>query len=113
MSIHLINELFNSPTLTSEDIENTRYHAESGNEEAQYHLGLIYDTGSGVERSPKDAEKWYKRAANQGNVDATYYLSLLYSSQNSGIRRDEKEAHRLLLAAAEQGHPEALKKVAN
>ena len=113
MSIYLINELAAENKLSENDIENAKYHAENGHVDAQYHLALMYDLGNGVPRDPREAEKWYKKAAAQGHASAQYYLSRLYSTQNSGIRRDEKEAQKLLKAAAEQGHPEALKAVAN
>ena len=104
MSIHLINEFLNASEPTEADIENAKYHAENGNVEAQYHLALMYDTGRGIGRNPREAEKWYKQAAQQGHANAQYYLARLYSTQNSGIKRDEKEALRLYKAAAEQGH---------
>ena len=90
MSIHLINEFQSVSEPSAEDIENAKYHAENGDAEAQYHLALIYDTGNGLPRNPREAEQWYKKAATAGHAAAQYYLARMYSTQNSGIRRDEK-----------------------
>ena len=103
--MHFINEFSSSNDLSEDDIENIKYHAENGNADAQYHLGLMHDSGKSIERNPREAEKWYKQSAAQGHAGALYYLSRLYSTQNSGIRKDEKEAGRLLKKAAEKGHP--------
>jgi hypothetical protein len=52
--------------------------AEQGNSVAQYMLGLMYARGDGVkdldgdgiERDHKEAGKWYRLAAEQGNIFA-------------------------------------------
>ena len=44
--------------------------AEAGDEVAQYNLGVMYDNGLGVPQDPKEAVKWYRLAAEQGDVDA-------------------------------------------
>lgn len=103
MSMYLINELQNITNPTEENIANAKYHAENGNVEAQYHLALIYDTGNGITRNPKEAEKWYKQAAIAGHAGAQYYLSRLYSTKNSGIKNDQKEADKWLKAAINNG----------
>ena len=113
MSIYVVNGLFDNQSVSEEDVVNIRHHAVEGDAEAQYHLALMYDTGNGVERNPKEAEKWYKLAVAQDHAGAQYYLAHMYSSNSSGIRRDDAQARKLLLAAAEQGHAEALKKIAN
>ena len=38
-----------------------------GNALAQYRIGEIYSTGMGVKRNDKEAERWYRRAAERGN----------------------------------------------
>lgn len=113
MSIHLINEFLNPSEPTEEDIENAKYHAENGDVEAQYHLALMYDTGKGIPRNPREAEKWYKKASASGHAAAKYYLARLYSTKNSGIRVDEREAQKLLKEAAESGYEDAIKALAN
>lgn len=103
MSLHLINNFVGDNEPTEFDIANAKFHADGGNSEAQYHLALMYDAGKGVERNPREAEKLYKMAALQGHAAAQYYLAKLYSTQNSGIRRDEKEAAKWFKAAEDQG----------
>ncbi|MGB5706538.1 MAG: tetratricopeptide repeat protein [Arenicellales bacterium] len=45
-------------------------------------LGLMFEQGLGVEKQGSEAEKWYKKAALQGNSEAMYNLGLLYSEGN-------------------------------
>jgi len=47
--------------------------ARQGLAEAQYSLGILFLTGSGVQLSRDEAQKWIKRAADQGHVDAKAY----------------------------------------
>jgi TPR repeat protein len=44
---------------------------------AQYHLGRMYQNGSGVERDEKKAAEWFSKAGNSGGLDAVYSLALL------------------------------------
>lgn len=53
--------------------------AETGNVEAQYLLGKMYDRGGlGVPENKVEALKWYRAAANQGCPDAQYELGYKY-----------------------------------
>jgi TPR repeat protein len=49
--------------------------ARQGLAEAQYSLGILFLTGSGVQQSPDEAQKWIRRAADQGHADAKAYLA--------------------------------------
>lgn len=44
---------------------------------AQYHLGRMYQNGSGVERNEKKAAEWFCKAGDAGDLDAVYSLALL------------------------------------
>lgn len=78
-----------------------------GNAEAQYHLGMIYHFGLGVEQNPVKARGWYKEAAEQGNADAQFYLGeLFYSGQ--GIEKSIGKAIECFVRAAAKGHDRAL-----
>ena len=44
--------------------------AKQGNVDDQYSLALKYHCGTGVPQDYKEAVKWYKRAAEKGDVDA-------------------------------------------
>jgi TPR repeat protein len=114
MSVHLLNDTdFLNEGLTQEDVDLAKINAEKGNPEAQYHLAMMFDTGSGVKRNPKEAEKWYKKAVLQGHVGAEYYLAKMYSADTSGVGKNEEEALRLFKSAAEKGHQGALAKLYN
>lgn len=51
--------------------------AEAGNREAQYHMGYLYRTGSGVQKNDRKAYQWYALAARQGHATAFYQMRLL------------------------------------
>ena len=44
--------------------------AEAGDAEAQYQLGVMFESGRGVARDYRQAAEWYRRAAEQGHVFA-------------------------------------------
>lgn len=48
----------------------------------------------------------YGKAAKQGNADGQFYLGALYSV-GEGVKKDPKEAFRLIKSAADQGHAQA------
>ena len=52
--------------------------AESGDMNAQFNLGLMYEEGHGVEQSDLKAGEWYQRAADNGHPEAPMALQLLY-----------------------------------
>jgi uncharacterized protein len=89
------------PALTADDWQALFSEADSGNAEAQYWLGRIYDAGRLL---PKDAEKsvhWYQRSAEQGYASAEYFLCLMQGN------REELENERCMWRAAEKGVAEA------
>jgi len=47
-----------------------RKAAGSGNAAAQYYLGRMYETGQGAEKNKKEAVRWYRSSAKQGNGDS-------------------------------------------
>jgi len=51
--------------------------AKRGNAESQYKLGLMYETGSGVNTSSALATSWYKKAARQNYKPASNRLTYL------------------------------------
>ena len=48
--------------------------AEEGKEDAQAMLGALYLEGKGVAKSFMSAAVWLKKAAEQGNAPAQFYL---------------------------------------
>ena len=51
--------------------------AKQGNPTAQFYMGLMYEKGTGVKQDLAVAVKWYRMAAQQGNVDAKKKLTEL------------------------------------
>jgi hypothetical protein len=51
--------------------------AEQGNADAQYRLGLAYESGRGAPQDLVEAYKWFKIASAQGNKSAKIGLSLI------------------------------------
>src|SRR5436190_990084 len=48
--------------------------ASRGDRQAQYKLGLVYDTGWNVPRDPTVAMSWFRKAAEQGLQEAQYLV---------------------------------------
>jgi TPR repeat protein len=73
---------------------------------AQFLLGMLYDSGKGVAQDQAVAAKLYRKAAEQKHLIAQLFLGvMLYSGQ--GVKQDHKEAARWLRAPAESGNDEA------
>ena len=51
--------------------------AEKGNSEAQYHLGYMYQTGTGIHADKTKALYWYHLAAKNGHGKATVLAKVL------------------------------------
>ena len=66
----------------------------------------MYETGAGAVENKAKAVKWYRRAAEQGNVDAQYSLGDMYA-RGDGVPEDDAEAVKWLRLAAEQDHADA------
>jgi len=90
------------------DLEAMHKAAQHGDVFAQYTLGLTYHEGRGAAPDPDKATLWYRRAAEQGHVEAQYALgSLLEKSDNAD------EAHAWYTKAAMHGHSAAQKILAS
>ena len=85
-----------------EEFNEIKAKAEEGDAEAQFQLGLLYDTGRGVRQNPAKAIRWYRAAADQGHAAAQNNLGLLYD-YGRGISQDAAEAMRWYRSAADQG----------
>ena len=80
--------------------------AEAGATEAQYSIGVKYDTGEGVPQDDAEAVIWYRRAAEQSHATAQYNLGVMYGA-GEGVPQDDAEAVRWYRLAAEQGDASA------
>ena len=85
-----------------EVIQSLWVQAEQGIPQAQFNLGLRYDTGEGVPQNDSEAVKWYRRAAEQGLAEARNNLGLMYD-KGEGVPQDDSEAVKWYRRAAEQG----------
>ena len=65
--------------------------AESGDVEAQTHVGEIYERGLGVEPNYEAAALWYQKAADRGYARALFNLGTLYE-QGLGVPQDRLKA---------------------
>lgn len=79
--------------------------AEAGNAEAIYHLGMAYQTGSGVVEDRAKALGAFRKAAALGDPLASYKLGCYYDGQGAGlVQPDAKLALQHKLVAAKAGY---------
>ena len=69
-----------------------RKAAEQNLADAQYNLGVYYDSGEGVAKDEVEAYKWWLLAAGQGNDDAKYNMTIV---ENKMSREQIAEGQRL------------------
>ncbi|MGL5164756.1 MAG: tetratricopeptide repeat protein [Afipia sp.] len=86
--------------------------AEKGNAVAQYRIALMHKMGLGVSKDRKQAQKWSRLAAKQGNTDAQVLLGSLYYKGEGGENDDIARAYMWYDVAATKGNEEAKKELA-
>jgi TPR repeat protein len=90
-------------------IERFRERAKQGDADAQIYLGKVYFEGlRGVKRDSKEAAKWYRLAADQGNASAQFSLGLMYE-YGRGVKQSDEEAVKWYRLAIAQGHEKAMR----
>jgi hypothetical protein len=92
-----------TPVITDDDrkiFEETKVKAEAGDAEAEWKLGNFYFTGKGAVKDGTEAEKWYRKSAEQGYAYAQANLGAIYLD-----KKDYNESMKWSLKAAEQGNP--------
>src|ERR1039457_360923 len=81
--------------------------SEQGDASSSFMLAGLYENGfGGVSQDAAEALKWYRKAAEQGNVRAQYHLGYCYF-KGQGVTQDYVEAFRWYREAAEQGDADA------
>lgn len=80
--------------------------AETGDAKAQFHLGMRYLDGEGIEQSDINAANWIKKSAEQGSEAAQNNLGWMYEN-GRGVEKDYSKAFYWYLQAADQGNPGA------
>lgn len=90
-----------------------RDHAERGDSAAQYNLGVFYETGTAVLSDDDVAEKWYRKAAEQGLAESQFQLATILAADimagqatyNAGEESERiVEAYMWLILANNRGH---------
>jgi len=76
--------------------------AEKGHPLAQYHVGLMYSQGRGVEQDRDEAFRWYQKAAEQGEPRAQTNLASYYDN-GFVVAKNYEIAYQWFLKAAAQG----------
>jgi tetratricopeptide (TPR) repeat protein len=74
--------------------------AEQGDADAQFRLGVMYESGQGVLRSDAEAIKWYRKAAEQDDGVAQFNLGIMYAK---GVSPNHAEAVLWYRRAADHG----------
>ena len=82
--------------------------AEQGFAEAQFRLGNCYALGYGVGYNEEESYKWFRKAADQGLASGQCAVAL--HSRHS--LKDQVEAAKWFLLAAEQGHEFCMNEIA-
>jgi uncharacterized protein len=98
-----IVQLFTTPPGAAPDpvqaLKALREKAEQGDPNAEYMVGLAYDTGVGAPQDFAEAAGWYRKAADQGHAGAQFNLGHLYAD-GRGVPQDFVQAHMWLNLAA-------------
>jgi TPR repeat protein len=68
----------------------------------------MYDRGEGVPQNYREALKWYRKAADQGNAMAQYNIGAMYVSGH-GVPQDYVTAHMWFNLSAAQDDDDAAK----
>ena len=74
----------------------------AGDAQVQNYLAFMYSAGLGTKKDIKKAEKWYRKAADQGYMDSQLKLGMLYEDLGKYAK-----ALRWYRKAAVQGQPRA------
>lgn len=82
--------------------EQTKVRADAGESWSQYSLGNHYEMGKGVKKDLAQAIRWYRKSAEQGNIDGQGALANLYFEGPAEVRDLAQGVH-WLRKAAEQG----------
>lgn len=87
-------------------LEKVRAWAAEGDAGSQWYLGSYYEEGEVVEQDYMLAEYWYRKAADQGNMDAFLSLGHMYQL-GRGLEKNRIRAIDWYRRAAELGSSEA------
>jgi TPR repeat protein len=74
----------------------------AGDPAAQFHMGLMYARGEGVDKDLAAAARWFEQAAEQGNAHAQYIVGHMYAA-GDGVPADAVQSYKWFSIAAAQG----------
>ena len=74
--------------------------AEQGDADAQFRLGVMYESGQGMLRNDAEAISWYRKAAEQDDAVAQFNLGVMYAK---GVSPNHAEAALWYRRAADYG----------
>lgn len=101
-------EGLNGHKIDYEKAKNLLFHsADNGNGDAQYYLGLMYHSGIGVDKNPKEANRWYAKAADNMQIEALRELGKRYV-EGKEIEKDEVLGTYMTAMAADRGNATAM-----
>jgi uncharacterized protein len=81
--------------------------AKAGDEDAQVAVANAYEAGTDTDVNKVEAAKWYRKAADQGNIEAMFRLARIVGEGAQGVKKSPELAAKLYESAARQGHVEA------
>ncbi len=84
-----------------------RRSAGRGNAAAMHYLGLLHETGQGVEQNLDSAADWFRKAADNGHAEAMFKLGVAHLN-GQGVPRDVDQAVSWWQKAADQGDSRAM-----
>ena len=84
-------------------LKKTKVDAENGDVDAMYDLALMYEYGeNGLKEDDEEAYKWYKKAADAGDVMAAASVGQCLLD-GSGVKKNQSEGLIILVTAANNG----------
>jgi len=78
--------------------------AKKGDANAQFSVARSYELGKRVKSDKKKALEWYTKSAEQGHLEASYRLGLIYYKGIGGYKIDLKQAYKYISKAASGNH---------
>lgn len=87
--------------------------AEAGDSKAEFSLGYLYASGSGVKQDMKEAVRLWKLASDKNSAVAQLNLGNVYAAGQGGVDKDTVEASKWYLKAAQNGEAEAQTNIAD
>ena len=88
-----------------------RNAASSGNADAQFLVGLMFDNGQGVVQDYREATYWYKLSASQGHSKAQHNIARLFYLGRANQKSYTLAYYWFTIAAANGGTNESINAV--